>query len=202
MNRRLVGAWPLVAALSVGSCASLEGSAPPAATPKGRPSTTASAARSGAEQAPPASGRVANQQARSQPLPEGGDPPPHPPAAETPSHVAGGTGLPTSAAESSPHGSGGTTLASAGGTPPAALVDFRTQVLPILETHCQPCHFEGGPQYERMPFDRPQTIRDLGEKLFTRIRKADEQALIRSFLAQPPTCIGDRPNAAAPARAL
>jgi hypothetical protein len=37
--------------------------------------------------------------------------------------------------------------------------------------------------YERLPFDRPETIRTLGEKLFTRIKAEDEQALIRRFLA-------------------
>ena len=39
--------------------------------------------------------------------------------------------------------------------------------------------------YERLPFDRPETIRELGEKLFTRIKSEEEQALIRAFLAQP-----------------
>jgi len=39
--------------------------------------------------------------------------------------------------------------------------------------------------YDRLPFDRVATIRDLGTKLFTRIKAEDEQALIRRFLAQP-----------------
>jgi hypothetical protein len=38
--------------------------------------------------------------------------------------------------------------------------------------------------YERLPFDRPQTIHRLGDKMFTRIKDAQEQALLRSFLAQ------------------
>jgi len=67
-----------------------------------------------------------------------------------------------------------------------ARVDFETQVRPILAARCQPCHFAGGKMYERLPFDRPQTIRSLGDKMFTRIKDEREQALLRSFLAQKP----------------
>jgi hypothetical protein len=40
--------------------------------------------------------------------------------------------------------------------------------------------------YDRLPFDQAQTIRDLGPKLFTRIKTPEEQATIRQFLAQQP----------------
>jgi hypothetical protein len=63
--------------------------------------------------------------------------------------------------------------------------DFETQIKPIFQTRCQPCHFPGGKVYDRMPFDKPETINRLGEKLFTRIKDKDEQRLIREFLAQP-----------------
>lgn len=63
-------------------------------------------------------------------------------------------------------------------------VDFEKQVRPILEARCQPCHFPGGKMYGRMPFDRPQTIRTLGTKMFTRIKDEREQAILRAFLAQ------------------
>ena len=65
-----------------------------------------------------------------------------------------------------------------------AAVDFAREVRPIFEKRCQPCHFPGGKMYERLPFDRAATIQALGEKLFTRIKAEDEQALIRRFLAQ------------------
>jgi hypothetical protein len=68
----------------------------------------------------------------------------------------------------------------------AQLVDFDTQIRLILERRCQPCHFAGGKMYARLPFDRPQTIRSLGDKMFTRIKDEQEQALLRSFLAQEP----------------
>jgi len=67
---------------------------------------------------------------------------------------------------------------------PHARVDFDTQVRPIFESRCTPCHFEGGTMYKRLPFDRPETIKTLGTKLFTRIKDEKEQRLIRDFLAQ------------------
>jgi dienelactone hydrolase len=68
--------------------------------------------------------------------------------------------------------------------PAAPRVDFAQDVRPILEARCQPCHFEGGRMYTRLPFDRVETIRTLGDRLFTRIKTEDEQALIRRFLSQ------------------
>jgi hypothetical protein len=74
----------------------------------------------------------------------------------------------------------------AGSPPPPSTrpVDFETQIRPILNARCQPCHFAGGKMYEKLPFDRPQTIHKLGEKMLTRIRDPREQVLLRSFLAQ------------------
>lgn len=66
----------------------------------------------------------------------------------------------------------------------SAKIDFNTQVRPILESRCTPCHFGGGTMYERLPFDRPETIKKLGTKLFTRIKDESEQRLIREFLSQ------------------
>jgi hypothetical protein len=63
-------------------------------------------------------------------------------------------------------------------------VDFSRDVRPILEKRCQPCHFPGGKMYAKLPFDQPETIHKLGERLFTRIRKEDEQVIIRAFLAR------------------
>jgi cytochrome c5 len=63
---------------------------------------------------------------------------------------------------------------------------FDTTVKPIFEKHCRPCHFTGGVMYDKLPFDRAETIRQLAEGLFTRIKDPDEQAAIRTFLAQQP----------------
>jgi hypothetical protein len=66
----------------------------------------------------------------------------------------------------------------------SAKVNFTTQVRPILEAKCQPCHFNGGKVYSQMPFDRPETIKRLGTKLFTRIKDENERQMIRAFLEQ------------------
>ncbi len=66
----------------------------------------------------------------------------------------------------------------------AAPIDFSTQVKPIFEKRCQPCHFPGGQMYKQMPFDRPETIKTLNTKLFTRIKDENERRVIHNFLAQ------------------
>ena len=63
-------------------------------------------------------------------------------------------------------------------------VDFDTQIKPILQSRCMPCHFSGGTQYEKLPFDRPETIKKLDTKLFTRIHDENHCRLIRDFLTQ------------------
>jgi len=68
--------------------------------------------------------------------------------------------------------------------PASTKVDFATQIKPIFEAKCQPCHFNGGTMYQSLPFDRPETIKTLGTKLFTRIKDEDNRRLIREFLAQ------------------
>ena len=59
---------------------------------------------------------------------------------------------------------------------------FETDVKPILAQRCTPCHFTGGKMYDRLPFDKPETIVKLGERLFTRIKDEEARAKIRSFL--------------------
>jgi|SRR6476659_6617966 len=66
----------------------------------------------------------------------------------------------------------------------AAKVDFDTQIEPLLKAKCQPCHFSGGKVFDKLPFDKPQTIKMLGTKLFTRIHDENERKLIRDFLSQ------------------
>jgi hypothetical protein len=38
--------------------------------------------------------------------------------------------------------------------------------------------------YEKLPFDKPETITKLGTKLFTRVKNEDEQRVIREFLSE------------------
>jgi hypothetical protein len=67
----------------------------------------------------------------------------------------------------------------------ATNVKFDTRVRPMLESRCKPCHFPGGVMYQRLPFDRAETITSLGTKLFTRIQDENERQVIRDFLSQP-----------------
>jgi|ERR1044072_4184622 hypothetical protein len=65
-------------------------------------------------------------------------------------------------------------------------VDFDTQLKPIFQSKCMPCHFSGGQMYDRLPFDKPATIRKLGTRLFTRIKEENDRRLIEDFLTQSP----------------
>lgn len=67
-----------------------------------------------------------------------------------------------------------------------ARVDFDTQLKPIFKSKCMPCHFRGGQMYDELPFDRPDTIRKLGTRLFTRIKGEESRRLIEEFLTQSP----------------
>ena len=67
-----------------------------------------------------------------------------------------------------------------------ARVDFDTQLKPIFKSKCMPCHFNGGQMYGRLPFDKPDTIRKLGTRLFTRIKEENDRRLIEDFLTQSP----------------
>lgn len=60
--------------------------------------------------------------------------------------------------------------------------DFDSDIKPIFQARCQPCHFQGGKVYEKLPFDKAETITKLGTKLFTRIKDEKEQQKIREFL--------------------
>ena len=71
-------------------------------------------------------------------------------------------------------------------TPSEARVDFESQLKPIFKAKCMPCHFSGGQVYDRLPFDRPETIRKLGTKLFTRIKDENVRRLIEELLAKTP----------------
>ena len=60
--------------------------------------------------------------------------------------------------------------------------DFDSEIKPIFQARCQPCHFQGGKVYDKMPFDKAETITRLGTKLFTRIKDERERRLIQEFL--------------------
>jgi hypothetical protein len=65
-------------------------------------------------------------------------------------------------------------------------INFDTQVKPIFKSNCMPCHFSGGQMYDRLPFDKSATIKQLGTKVFTRIKNEDDRRMIEAFLTQKP----------------
>jgi hypothetical protein len=59
---------------------------------------------------------------------------------------------------------------------------FRTRIQPILQKNCTPCHFPGGKMYARMPFDKGETILNHEAGILKRIKKEEEQSLIKQFI--------------------
>jgi len=106
------------------------------------------------------------------------------PQADVPATASADPSTSSAAALAPGSGADAVAVTSTASAPAAAAADFAHDVRPILEKRCQPCHFEGGKMYERLPFARAETIQRLGTKLFTRIKAEDEQAVIRRFLAQ------------------
>jgi hypothetical protein len=64
---------------------------------------------------------------------------------------------------------------------------FAATVRPILVSHCAPCHEPGGKMYERLPFDRGETIASHREGVLRRIKALDEKAAIERWLASRPS---------------
>ncbi|MES1218308.1 MAG: hypothetical protein ABUT20_22570 [Bacteroidota bacterium] len=63
-------------------------------------------------------------------------------------------------------------------------INYQTQIVPILEKKCTPCHFPGGKMYERMPFDKGETIISHETGVLKRIKDEDQVSLIKQFIAQ------------------
>jgi len=77
---------------------------------------------------------------------------------------------------------GGNTDAGFSSTLGAEKPDFDSDIKPIFQARCQPCHFQGGQVYDKLPFDKPATIVKLGTRLFTRIKDEKERRVIQEFL--------------------
>jgi hypothetical protein len=74
---------------------------------------------------------------------------------------------------------GSVALASNGGG------SFDSSVRPVLQAHCAPCHEPGGKMYERLPFDRGETIASHREGVLKRL-KGDDRATVETWLASLP----------------
>jgi hypothetical protein len=63
-------------------------------------------------------------------------------------------------------------------------VDFKTQIQPILQKNCTPCHFPGGKMYDKMPFDKGETIIGHKSGILKRFKKEEEVTAIKQFIEQ------------------
>ena len=63
-------------------------------------------------------------------------------------------------------------------------VHFQKQIQPILVKNCSPCHFTGGKMYEKMPFDKAETILSHEAGILKRIKKEEENTLLKEFIKQ------------------
>ena len=67
---------------------------------------------------------------------------------------------------------------------PTDTIYFTKQIQTILQKNCSPCHFTGGKMYERMPFDKAETLISHETGVVKRFKKEDELRLIKQFFAQ------------------
>jgi len=63
-------------------------------------------------------------------------------------------------------------------------INYKAQVLPILQKKCTPCHFPGGKMYERMPFDYSEIIISNEPGVLKRFKDEQEITLIKQFIHQ------------------
>jgi hypothetical protein len=63
-------------------------------------------------------------------------------------------------------------------------VNYNTQVMPLLQKKCSPCHFPGGKMYAKMPFDKSTTIISHEAGVLKRFSDEKELALVKQFIHQ------------------
>ena len=63
-------------------------------------------------------------------------------------------------------------------------INFKSQIQPLLVKNCSPCHFPGGKMYEKLPFDKEETIVNHEPGVFKRIKKENEVSLVKQFIDQ------------------
>jgi len=62
-------------------------------------------------------------------------------------------------------------------------VTFTADIAPLLAAKCQPCHFEGGKVFDKLPFDQYQTVVKIAPRLHTRL-KGDDEHLVARWIEQ------------------
>lgn len=73
-------------------------------------------------------------------------------------------------------------VATPAASPAPDAASFEASVKPLLARTCTPCHVPGGRMYERMPFDRPETILSHKEGILRRMKDPDDRRLLERWL--------------------
>ena len=73
---------------------------------------------------------------------------------------------------------------------------FAKTVRPVLLAHCAPCHESGGKMYDRLPFDRAETIATHRDGVLRRL-KGDDRAAVEQWLAGLPSAAASLGSAGA-----
>jgi hypothetical protein len=63
-------------------------------------------------------------------------------------------------------------------------INYKTQLQPVFQKNCSPCHFPGGKLYEKLPFDNGATIIDHLAGVLRRIKNEEDIKLIKQYAAQ------------------
>jgi hypothetical protein len=63
-------------------------------------------------------------------------------------------------------------------------VDFTKDVKPVLMQRCSPCHFTGGKMYEKMPFDKSETLLSHQQGILRRIKDEKENRILRNYITR------------------
>ncbi|HVE60952.1 MAG TPA: hypothetical protein VNA26_03985 [Chitinophagaceae bacterium] len=69
-------------------------------------------------------------------------------------------------------------------SPKVDTINFKTQIQPIFQKNCSPCHFTGGKMYEKMPFDKGETILSHEAGIVKRIKDTNELILVKRFIKE------------------
>ena len=67
----------------------------------------------------------------------------------------------------------------------AATDGFASAVRPVLVAHCTPCHEPGGKMYDRMPFDKAETIASHRDVVLRRLKGDDRETVAKWLESQP-----------------
>lgn len=63
-------------------------------------------------------------------------------------------------------------------------INYEAAVLPVFQKNCSPCHFPGGKMYDKLPFDKGETIIQHSTAIIKRIKNETDAAIIKQFVQQ------------------